>query len=188
MSRPIMLIAVAADTFQRLKDNFRLVDPTDPTQGYVQNDLTDAQRDKLLSNFLEHWLTPTFQGTVYHIVALQVSEKIDDNGKLVWVEWLLNKWPSKFILIGVWNRDGTQFGTTRVPAVYDYSDPMAPVLVTPASISGTPVYPVPAQATPAKIMPPDVIYDANGAIVSSSAASDYKPVFSIFGYSDPVWI
>lgn len=186
MSWVNVILAVNDDTWQRLKDNFTLVDPEDLSLGYVQNDLTNAERRKLRGAYRGHWKSPTLGGTVYHAISLYVpAERIGETDQLKYVEYLPNKWPNKFIIIGVWNRDGTQWGTYKVPAQWDISDPWNPVQTVPETIAGTPVYPIPAQAL--QLMPDDVIYDANGQEISRNTATNFKNVHTLSGWKERNW-
>lgn len=82
----------------------------------LRNDLTDAEARALKSSVVGYWNTPVIAGNVYTIVNWFVpSEYVvagDPSSGLKWVEKLIDKWPTKIILIGAWNRDGAMFGTT----------------------------------------------------------------------------
>lgn len=113
MSQVNVLFAVNDDTFQLLKDNFR----RDENGDRVRTDLTDAQAKKLRASISGRWKTPTIAGTKYHIFSWYVPREFiggrgaTEQDGLKWVEFLLNKWPNKFQIIGAWNKDGSQFGT-----------------------------------------------------------------------------
>lgn len=110
-----VLFAVNQDTYEKLRDNFR----RDEDGNRLRTDLTDAQAKKLRTSIHSHWKTPTLGGTVYHVASWYVPEIYGDGSRdavitdgLKWVEFLTNKWPSKFHILGAWNKDGSQFGTT----------------------------------------------------------------------------
>jgi len=178
-----VLIAVERPIAAKLRDNFKLVDPADPSQGFVRNDLNNAQRRKLRLFLSDHWKGPTYQGTVYEILSMYFPDDrvADDDLRLLWLERFKQLLPGKEFVLGAWDKTGAQYGTVIVPAVYDYTDPENPVEVTPETIEGTPVYPIPAIV----LNNPDQIFpdDADG-----NPATGPSEVNKIFGWEDRRWV
>jgi len=82
------------------------------------------------------------------------------------------------MVIGAWNKNGTQYGTTIVPAVLDRDDNE----VTPA---GKPVYPLHKKFL--TLFADDVTYDENGKELSRKPASKPKETTKIYGRADRIW-
>jgi len=112
-----IIYAVNQTTWDFLKQNFQY----DEEGNRLRTDLTNSQAIKLRTNVHGYWKTPVLAGTTYHVVSWYVPEILVEKGNpdagLTWVEFLLNKWPGKFHIIGAWNFDGSMFGTklTKVP-------------------------------------------------------------------------
>lgn len=176
-----VIIAIETATAIKLRDNFKLVDPQDPSQGYVRNDLNNAQRRKLRTHISGHWKGPTFQGTPYVIVSMYFpNDRVAaDDPRLWWLEKFKQLLPGKEFVLGAWDRTGAQYGTRIIPAVKDYTDPENPVLVTPETVTGTPVYPIPNLV----LNNPDQIFpDVDGI-----PATGPSEVNKILGWADRNW-
>lgn len=165
-----VIFAINQTTWDLLKQNFQ----RDVDGIRLRTDLTVEQASKLRSNIFGHWKVPNIAGTDYHVISWYVPST-------TWIEFLLTEYPGKFIIVGAWRRDGSQFGTTIVPATYDENL----VEATPETVIGTPQYPIHAQYM--KIFPDDVTYDQNGNELTRSAAAAPKEVNKLFGWSDRRW-
>lgn len=112
MSNVNILFALKDTHFQALKDNFRF----NEDGSRVREDLTVNQAKKLRHHVDGHWPTPTIGGTVYHVISWTIpmiwEDDEDHSLGLKWVNFLDNKWPAAFILIGAWERNGCQLGTS----------------------------------------------------------------------------
>jgi len=71
------------------------------------------------------------------------------------IDYITAEWPTHIIMIGAWHRDGRQAGTQWNE---DHTD-----------VTGTPVYPVHAQAW--RVMPDVVTYDDEGVELSRTPAT-----------------
>lgn len=192
-----VLMAMELSIAQKLRQNFKLVDPNDPTQGYERNDLTNAQRKKL-KNFVEgFWKGPNYLGTDYAIISMYFPEETvgsreeppTGDKRLYWYERLKQLIPGDEFNLGAWDITGAQYGTKIIPPVYDYTDPENPVEITPETVVGTPVYNIPniVQNNPELIFPDDVTYDSNGNETSRTGATAPKEVNKVFGWEDRRW-
>lgn len=192
-----VLIAVEQPIAVKLKQNFTLVDPDDHTQGFVRNDLTNAQRKKLRTVLSGHWKGPNIQGTDYVILSMYLpnipvndgSDGEPEDLRLLWLEKFKELLPGQEFTLGAWDRTGAQYGTSIVPAVWDYTDPQNPVEVTPETIEGTPVYPIHSRiaSNPELIFPDAVTYDANGNETSRTPATGPSEVNKLLGWEDRRW-
>ncbi len=148
MSLVNVLFAVRPAVRKALLDNFRLKDPDDPSLGRVREDLTLAQARKLRNAFTGRWGKITVNGKVFAILCFYVpsTPMSRTNKKLRWVEFILRRWPARFFVVGVWNRDGTQYGTRIEPPEYTAEvaadGTVSQIMTKPQTITGTPVYPV----------------------------------------------
>lgn len=181
MSYVNVLFALKDSHYQLLLDNFRV----DQFGNRIRTDLTKTQARKLRHNYTGAWPSPTIGANVYHVLSFTFPEELEDSNDITaghkWIEFLLTKWPNVWIVVGCWNRNGTQWGTTLVTAVYDDQGNE----ITPETVIGTPVYPVHPQHM--RIMPDDVTYDENGNEVSRTPASAPKDVNLICGWSPRRW-
>lgn len=177
-----VLLALEQSVANKLKQNFQFVDPQDRDQGYVRNDLTQAQREKLRGTLFDYWKGPTFQSTTYVIIALYLpaTPMTKDDLRLKWLETLFSLLPGTNFILGAWNPDGSEYGTWIIPPVYDPSIENAHVELEPERIVGTPVYPIDSRvlANPDKIFPDDL---------SGTPAAGPKEVINIFGWKPRRW-
>lgn len=151
MSDVNVLFALKDSHFELLLDNFR----TNPDGTRVRTDLTVAQADKLRNNYHGQWPLVVLVDT-YHVLSFTLPEVYENRNDISaghkWIEFLLNKWPNVWIVIGCWNRDGSHWGTT-LSLVENGTDMIEGVEVPHFDriITGTPVYPLHPQYM--KIMP-----------------------------------
>lgn len=160
MSQVNVLLAMKDSHYQMLLDNFRF----NPDGSRVREDLTISQARKLRYHVVGHWRTPLIAGNIYHVLSWTIpliyQVQNDPSSGLKWVEFLKDKWPNVFIVLGAWLRDGLQLGT-----VYDEG-----------IITGTPIYPVHSQIL--KVMPD----------VAGLPATEPSDVNLIFGWSPRIWV
>lgn len=185
---------------QRLKLNWTtwLNEETPP-------DLSVSEVSKLNLVDVDLWLKPTIttpigdkKYVVFHIAP--IGGQKNEDGTLVWLEHFkdniiqdlatgvggIGTIPTNEIkwwggVVGAWNRDGTQYGTTTVPATYDFDGNE----VTPSSITGTPIYAINPNIL--KFMPDDVTYDSEGNETSRTPALAPKEVNKLLGWGDRIW-
>ena len=183
MSYVNVLFALKEINYQRLKDNFR----ADADGNRIRTDFTVSQALKLKDHYDGTWPPVTIASTQYRVIMFTFPEIPNDRGDISsghkWVDFLVNNpdFSGAFILIGVWNMDGSQWGTTIVPAVRDEDG----TEITPESIEGTPVYPLHPQHM--LIMPDDVTYDQDGNETSRVPAAAPKDVCLVGGWEPRIW-
>lgn len=78
------------------------------------------------------------------------------------------------VVVGAWNPDGSQYGTTIVIGVDGVE-----------TIVGTPIYPLHPKLL--DFMPDDVVYDENGLEVSRKRPTKLKQVHKYLGWADRRW-
>jgi hypothetical protein len=96
-------------------------------------------------------------GKVYTLFSLYAEGTTSAQNAL---DYLQEKWPNHFLVIGCWWMDGRQCGTEWE---YDASGNLT------GGVTGAPLYPIHAQAW--KTMPDIVEYDASGNEISRVAAT-----------------
>jgi len=114
MSNKEVIWAVTEATFELIKQNFQ----RDENGDRLRTDLTDAQAKKLKYNVTGWWKRPNLGGTTYVIIQWLIPDILAAGSQtgLQWLEFISGKWPSKVIVVGVFNRDGSQYGWTVLPA------------------------------------------------------------------------
>jgi len=85
------------------------------------------------------------------------------------------------MVIGAWNKDGSHYGTTVVPAILDEKG----TVVTPAGLSGRPVYNLHPKFL--SMFADDVTYDKNGKELTRTPATQPKETNKIYGREDRDW-
>lgn len=183
MSLVNVLIAVEDPIFQKLRDNFRKVDPNEPNSDWIRNDLNNSQRQKLRHTFYGYWKGPTYQGTLYEIMSMYLPPipVSETDSKLLWLEKFKELLPGEEFVLGAWDKTGAQYGTQIIPEVLDFTDPENPVVVTPEQVIGTPVYPIPniVRNNPELIFPDDP--------GTGDPATGPKEVQTIYGWKERRW-
>lgn len=115
MNEVNVLFALKEINYQRLKDNFRY----DADDNRIRTDLTVAQADKLRHHYDGTW-PPVVLAQTYRVLMFTFPLVYEQPGNPSaghkWIEFLLNHpdFPNAWILIGVWNLDGSQWGTQIV--------------------------------------------------------------------------
>ena len=107
MSNVNVLIAVTDATWALLKQNFQWIDPEDRSLGRVREDLTLAQAKKMRNNRAGTWKAVSAAGNDYTILSLDIPAEFtvaEGDPKLVWIEFLLDTWPGKFIVLRAWKK------------------------------------------------------------------------------------
>lgn len=185
-----VLAAIIEPKQQDLRKNFELIDPRNPELGYVREVLTPEER-KILGKHhrTSHWKQMNSMGVRHNVMSFYIPspEIPGTGGRLMWIEGMLAKWPGDSFIVGVWNPDGSQYGTTIIPAVTAWNEETGESdILVPESIEGTPVYPISDRVM--ECMPDDVTYDpVTGAEVTRVPASKYKDVIQMSGWKPRRW-
>lgn len=205
-----LLIAFNSNDVGDFLDNFRfdMTDPDNPVRLRTDftpfQDHTDTPQTWDLYNRKHLWINmqtygmwkEKVQGPNTHVVVscyinshteLDYTDPADpDPGTVLTIaHYLRDIYPGRSQILGAWQRDGTMAGQTLVPAVWDYTDPDNPVLVSPETVTGQPYYPLHPQYL--SWMPDDVTYDENRQEISRTAASAGKDVNRVAGWADRRW-
>lgn len=106
----------------------------------------------------------------------------DPGTVLTIAHYLREMYPGRAQILGAWQRDGVQAGQTLVPAVWDYTDPFNPVLISQETVIGIPYYPL----NPDYLgwMPDNVELDENMTETSRSPAVEFKQINKVAGWAD----
>ena len=184
MSKVNVLFGITKPTVAILRGNYaRNLDDT----GYERNELTEDERQRFKLYMSGHWKSEVSGAVEWDCISSYVDTVITDprndpdNPELRDVIAALDKFAGNIFVIGVWNVDGTQYGTKRIQATYDVEGNE----VTPETITGTPHYPI-NLARAIKYMPDDVVYD-NGTELSRADAIQFKEVNKLAGWKDRLW-
>ncbi len=156
---------------ETLKDNFRF----NPDGSRVRTDLTVSQAKKLLHHYDGPWPSFTHNATDWSVLTFTFPEELQNPNDITaghkWIEFLLNKWPGVWIVVGCWKRNGLQWGT-------NFGEDGVTII-------DTPVYPVHPQHM--LIMPDDVTYDDVGNEVSRTPATVPVDVNLVCGWAPRRW-
>ena len=158
MSDVNLWIALSQQTLDEFKDYRQALrnDTTysGPMDQYTSNVLDKMSDQEVVANLFS---TPTLGGKTYTLfsVYLPGTSQVQDA-----IDHLTTEWPDHFIVIGAWWLDGRQAGTQWELDVDGERT---------GNTTGTPAYPIPTQAY--RIMPPVIVYDENGDVVSTTPAS-----------------
>lgn len=110
-----VLFALKEINYQRLKDNFRV----DVNGDRLRTDFTVPQLRKLRNHYDGTW-PPVQLAETYRVMMFTFPEITNVEGDISsghkWVDFLTDHpdFPNAWILIGVWNIDGSQWGTRIV--------------------------------------------------------------------------
>ena len=119
-------LAVEASNFRKFRDNF--------TDNPTRNDFSKRMRKFLQHHTIGDWLSPTINGVNYHVLNIEVTPQTVTIGrKLRDLKRIREILPGKEIIIGAWNRDGSQYGD---PPVYPIHPNMLEFM--PADADGCP--------------------------------------------------
>lgn len=230
------LLAIKEATRLAIKSNYTLVDSENPDSGYVRDDFPSEKHKRAFrSSYAGSWPAVTLGGTTYTPIEMRVpdiyvDEEVGVTSGLKYLEWILTNYPNALVVVGVWNRDGSQLGThyeqvengvdsfensDRVVTMVDQQeiDIDATIALGTGELVyktvqveqvdyvpngtftdvphydtvqvGTPVYPIHPQFM--KIMPPDVTYNPDGSVASSTPAVAPKEVYKPSGWGDRNW-
>ena len=125
--------------------------PMDDDTYYVLDKMSDQE---VVSGL---FATPTLGGKTYITFSVYLPGEARVQKA---IDYLTERWPGHFIVVGAWFMDGRQAGTQ-----WELDEEGERT----GNVTGTPIYPIPAQAY--RIMPPINVYDENGDLVSSTPAT-----------------
>lgn len=154
-----------------------------------------CQLHEYASGFWKNVVHPE-TGEEYRIVSFYIPLNTigDDDNRLTLVESLLNRYPDDIAIVGAWNKNGSQYGTTLIEKLYEYpvdlSDMHNPVFLDKVIISdeiiiGEPVYPI--NPLVGLAMPDIVVYDSENNEISRTSATQPKEVHKLAGWKDRRW-
>ena len=133
-------------------------------------DIPGKVRRAVQNGITDHWKKAQRSGGDFELSSIIASA--DE------AEALIAAYSPGTVILGAWNRDGTQYGTHYETSV-DMTDPENPVIT--KTLVGTPVYPVDfAQIAP--YLHDEVVYDATGTEVSRTAKLDLEHEIHIMGW------